>query len=83
MHMRPLHLFLATLILGGCKPTPKISTYEVKPEAVEKISAPNGTETKSTPMQASPAMQAEAATFGRPNWAPKPSDWVTLPANRA
>jgi hypothetical protein len=78
--------FYLTILLAslgfGCKPAPKISTYEVKSEGGEKIveavPAPKATP---APMQASPAMQAEAASFGSPQWAALPKPWTANAPN--
>lgn len=76
--MRFYLIILISALGFGCKPGPKISTYEVKPEGVEQITeAVPAPKAKPTPaaMQASPAMQAEAASFGSPQWATLPAAW--------
>ncbi len=76
--MRFYLIILISALGFGCKPAPKISTYEVKPEGVEQITeAVPAPKAKPTPaaMQASPAMQAEAASFGSPQWATLPAAW--------
>jgi hypothetical protein len=77
-----MRLLLITLIsfLGfGCKPTPQISTYEVKSEAVEKVSEPAPAQKSAiapaSGMPASAAMQAETASFGSPKWPTTPAAW--------
>ena len=79
------YLIILISALGlGCKPAPKISTYEVKSEGVAKI-AEALQESKPSPaptrMQASPAMQAEAASFGAPQWATLPANWTANAPN--
>jgi len=81
--MRLYLIILISALSFGCKPAPKISTYEVKPERSEKIAeaipAPKATPASTpapAPMQASPAMQAEAASFGSPQWATLPAQWT-------
>ncbi len=83
-----MRLLLITLIsfLGfGCKPTPQISTYEVKSEAVEKVSEPAPAQkpvaAAASGMPASAAMQAEAATFGSPQWPNLPAGWTANAPN--
>jgi hypothetical protein len=88
MH-RILLLAVATFALG-CKPQPKITSYEVKSDApttagAEAPAAPAAPLAKApeapktvvapTPMPANAAMQAEAASFGQPKWADLPSGW--------
>ncbi len=79
------YLIILLASLGfGCKPAPKISTYEVKPEGVDKIAETAQVSKPSpapTPMQASPAMQAEAASFSSPQWANLPAQWTANAPN--
>jgi hypothetical protein len=88
----PRLLFLAAAAFAfGCKPQPKITSYEVKadapattgaaaPAAPAAPVAPAPEKAKvtaaPTPMPANAAMQAEAASFGQPKWAELPAGWT-------
>jgi hypothetical protein len=86
MH-RTLLLAVATFALG-CKPQPKITSYEVKSDAPAAVAlatplapvaqAPEAPKAPvaATPMPANAAMQAEAASFGQPKWAELPAGWT-------
>jgi hypothetical protein len=78
-----LPLFLALAVLAtGCRPAPKVSTYEVKSDApAPKDTVANATPAPRPAMQATPAMQAEAAQAGQPTWATLPEGWTVGPAN--
>lgn len=79
------YLIILLASLGfGCKPAPKISTYEVKSDGSDKVAEATKESKPSpapTPMQASPAMQAEAASFGSPQWATLPATWIANAPN--
>lgn len=83
--MRLLLIILISSLACGCKPASKISTYEVKPEIVQKLSEPTPTPkpavTTAAAMPASAAMQAEAASFDSPKWAIPPAGWLTSAPN--
>lgn len=88
---RTLLLAAAALALG-CKPQPKITSYEVKSDAsapAAAAEAPAAPAAPATPvakapeapkapvaMPATAAMQAEAAAYGQPKWAELPSGWT-------
>ena len=88
----PRLLFLAAAAFAfGCKPQPKITSYEVKADAPATTAAatpaapaapvaPAPEKAKvtaaPTPMPANAAMQAEAASFGQPKWAELPAGWT-------
>jgi hypothetical protein len=89
MH-RTLLLAVAAFALG-CKPQPKITSYEVKSDApapataaapatpvAPVVQAPEAPKAPvaATPMLANAAMQAEAASFGQPKWAELPTGWT-------
>jgi hypothetical protein len=89
MH-RTLLLAVAAFALG-CKPQPKITSYEVKADApapataavpatpvapVAKAPEAPKAPAAATPMPANAAMQAEAASFGQPKWAELPTGWT-------
>ena len=85
-------LFLAVAAFAvGCKPQPKVTSYEVKSDtpAPAAAEAPTATATPvaktpepakaavaAAPMAANAAMQAEAASFGQPKWAELPAGWT-------
>jgi len=83
---RTLLLAVAALAVG-CKPQPKVASYEVKSDAPAATTpaAPAApvAEAPKPPvaMPASAAMQAEAASFGQPKWAELPAGWTVGPAN--
>ena len=91
-------LFLAAVAwsCAGCKPAPKVTSYEVSsatPQAGRAVSeqAPATAQPPTPPaasapaatsqMPASAAMKAEAAAFGTPKWGPLPAGWTVGPAN--
>jgi hypothetical protein len=81
-------LLAVTAFAVGCKPEPKVTSYEVKsdgaaPAAAEAPKAPAAPAVAPAPeapkapvaMPATASMQAEAATFGQPKWAELPAGW--------
>jgi hypothetical protein len=88
----PRLLFLAAAAFAfGCKPQPKITSYEVKADAPATTAAaapaapaapvapaPEKAKVTAAPatMPANAAMQAEAASFGQPKWAELPAGWT-------
>ena len=89
--MPRLLLLAAAAFAFGCKPQPKITSYEVKADAPATTAAaapaapaapvaPAPEKAKvtaaPTPMPANAAMQAEAASFGQPKWAELPAGWT-------
>jgi len=81
--MRLPSLLAAAVLLAGCRPTPKVSTYEVKsdPPAAQEAVAATAAPAPRPAMQATPAMQAEAAQAGQPTWAALPEGWTVGPPN--
>jgi len=63
------------LAVWGCKPAPKIVSYEVNSEATSRAQPPLPTK-ENAKMQANAAMEAEAASFGQPKWPETPAGWV-------
>lgn len=83
-------LLLAAALCVGCKPSAKVTSYEVKsdapaatgaeaPVAPVVVAAPvaKAPEVPKPAMQGNAAMQAEAASFGQPKWAELPTGWTT------
>lgn len=79
--MRLPTLLLAAALLAACRPAPKVSTYEVKSEPTPAKEAAAAAPAPRPAMQATPAMQAEAAQAGQPTWAALPEGWSVGPAN--
>ena len=79
--MRLTSLLVGAALLAGCRPTPKVSTYEVKSEAPPAKEAVAAAPAPRPAIQATPAMQAEAAQAGQPTWAALPEGWTAGPAN--
>jgi hypothetical protein len=79
--MRLPSFLVAAALLAACRPTPKVSTYEVKSEPAPAKEAVAAAPTPRPAMQATPAMQAEAAQAGQPTWAALPAGWTVGPAN--
>ncbi len=81
--MRLPSLLAAAALLAGCRPAPKVSTYEVKsdPPAAQEAVAAAPAPAPRPAMQATPAMQAEAAQAGQPTWATLPEGWTVGPPN--
>lgn len=63
------------LALVGCKPAPKIVSYEVNSETTP-VAQPASPASDNSKMQANAAMQAEAASFGQPKWPEAPAGWT-------
>jgi len=89
MH-RLLFLTVAAFAVG-CKPQPKITSYEVKSDApapaaaeaptataapVAKAPEPAKAPVAPAPLAANAAMPAAAASFGQPKWAELPAGWT-------
>jgi len=79
--MRLPTLLAAAALLAACRPAPKVSTYEVKAEPAPAKEAVAAAPAPRPAMQATPAMQAEAAQAGQPTWAELPAGWSVGPAN--
>ena len=79
--MRLPALLAAAALLAACRPAPKVSTYEVKAEPAPAKEAVAAAPAPRPAMQATPAMQAEAAQAGQPTWAELPAGWSVGPAN--
>lgn len=79
--MRLPALLATAALLAACRPAPKVSTYEVKAEPAPAKEAVAAAPAPRPAMQATPAMQAEAAQAGQPTWAELPAGWSVGPAN--
>ena len=79
--MRLPTLLAAAALLAACRPAPKVTTYEVKAEPAPAKEAVAAAPAPRPAMQATPAMQAEAAQAGQPTWAELPAGWSVGPAN--
>lgn len=77
-----IRLLILSLVLGACKPEPKISSYEIKAQNTPGISAVSPATPVTAPaMNSNPQLQAEVASFGQPQWGTVPAHWKTAPAN--